>query len=549
MAHITHSKDKHETKLIQHLGIVAGICKESRLAELIDERVEQPRRHVTVGHATVAMILNALGLSGRALYLTRRFFVNRPVEELIAPHIKAEDHHDYSLGTALDAIYEYGITELFSTVAASILAANGISTRFAHLDSTTFSLHGQYNSELDSDEIEEGVIHITKGYSKDHTPELNQVVVQMICTHKSSIPIWIEALSGNTSDKKSFRKTVAQFQHQFDHDEMPYIVMDAAFYTRENLQNATGVRWVRRVPETLKEVTTHYQALDRDSMVELAPGYRYSPVESEYAGVPQRWLLVYSEQAYAREIRTFCKKLAKVRDRAEKDLKHLRNRPFACEADAQAAAEAFNSKLRYHDLEWKICARRRYSSRGRPAAGAKPDVVEWYIEGTLREEEQAIEQAKQRKGMFVIATNELDAERLTDRQLLEVYKDQGVTVERGFRFLKDPMFYAESLYLKSPKRIMALIMVMTLSLLMYALAERRVRTALAEANEHIWDQKNKPTQRPTIRWVFMIFEDVLLLYFNDHGVTRKAPANLREEHRIILRCLGPIYEKMYFLRL
>ena len=47
----------------------------------------------------------------------------------------------------------------------------------------------------------------------------------------------------------------------------------------------------------------------------------------------------------------------------------------------------------------------------------------------------------------------------------------------------------------------------------------------------------------------MIFEDVLLLYTNDHGRTIKAPTNLRQEHRIVLRCLGPIYEKMYFLRL
>ncbi len=146
MTHIVGSSDKHETKLVRHLGIVAGVCMESRLAELI------------------------------------------------APHIKAEDLHDYSLGPALDAIYEYGITELFSAVAASVPTANGISTRFAHLDSTTFSLHGQYNSELDGDELEEGVIHITKGYSKDHAPELNQVVVQMICSHKSSLPVWIEAL-------------------------------------------------------------------------------------------------------------------------------------------------------------------------------------------------------------------------------------------------------------------------------------------------------------------------------------------------------------------
>ncbi len=57
MTHIVGSSDKHETKLIQHLGIVAGVCKESRLAELIDERVEQAKRHVPVEQATVAMIL------------------------------------------------------------------------------------------------------------------------------------------------------------------------------------------------------------------------------------------------------------------------------------------------------------------------------------------------------------------------------------------------------------------------------------------------------------------------------------------------------------
>ena len=59
---------------------------------------------------------------------------------------------------------------------------------------------------------------------------------------------------------------------------------------------------------------------------------------------------------------------------------------------------------------------------------------------------------------------------------------------------------------------MALLMVVTLSPLVYSLAEMRTRTALAEEQRDIWDQKTKPTRRPTIRWVFMIFEDVLLLY-------------------------------------
>ena len=545
-ARIRREDGKHRSKLIQHLGIVAGVCNESRLAELIDQEVVQKRRKVSVGQAVQAMILNALGFSGRALYLTPRFYKNRPVEVLVGRGLRAEHLHDCSLGGALDALYEAGITEVFYSVASKIVHHYGISTRFAHLDSTTFSLHGQYNSE--EEDIPEGVIHITKGYSKDNAPELNQVVLQMICSHRSTLPVWIETLSGNTADKKSFGKTVRKFQRQFDGDSMPYMVMDSAFYSKENIAGSEGVRWVTRVPETLKEVREHYRRINPGDMGELAPGYRYLPVSSDYGGVQQRWLIVHSEQSYQKQIQTFEKRLAKEREENRKAVKHLVNEAFACEPDAGKAAEKFAAKLRHQRFSYTIREKRRYGGKGRPSKEAEPVEVEWYITGELSDDEQAIAASRKRKGMFVVATNELDTEALSDLQLLEVYKDQGVTVERGFRFLKDPLFYAESLYLKSPQRIMALLMVMTLSLLIYSLAEMRIRTSLAQKGKHIWNQKNKPTDRPTIRWVFMIFEDILLLYTHtSHGIEKEG-MNLQEEHRIVLECLGPVFEKMYFLR-
>jgi hypothetical protein len=94
---------------------------------------------------------------------------------------------------------------------------------------------------------------------------------------------------------------------------------------------------------------------------------------------------------------------------------------------------------------------------------------------------------------------------------------------------------------------MALVMVMTFSLLVYSFAEMRVRSAFQESYRHIWDQKNRPTKRPTIRWVFMIFEDVLLLYTLTKKSVRKTAMDIREEHRVVLKCLEPDYEKMYFL--
>jgi transposase len=66
-------------------------------------------------------------------------------------------------------------------------------------------------------------------------------------------------------------------------------------------------------------------------------------------------------------------------------------------------------------------------------------------------------------------------------EILWVYKGQRVVPERGVRFLKDPWFFADSLFLKSPKRIMALVMVMGLALLVYALAAAQVAHHFARA--------------------------------------------------------------------
>jgi transposase len=85
------------------------------------------------------------------------------------------------------------------------------------------------------------------------------------------------------------------------------------------------------------------------------------------------------------------------------------------------------------------------------------------------------------KSCFILATNQLDWNALSDERLIAVTSEQQ-KVERGFRFLKDPMFMASTLFLKSPKRIMALMMVMTLCLAVYAALQYRIRKALKTHN-------------------------------------------------------------------
>src|SRR5215467_14436358 len=87
---------------------------------------------------------------------------------------------------------------------------------------------------------------------------------------------------------------------------------------------------------------------------------------------------------------------------------------------------------------------------------------------------------------------------LSDQQLATTYKEQG-GVERGFRFLKDPLFLASSVTVSKPERIMALSFIMGLCLLIYRLAEVRLRSRLGEPQQTIPDQVQKPTARPTMQ--------------------------------------------------
>ena len=194
----------YETQRIDHLGIVSGVCREIALVEQIDARVKTNRRKVSCGQATQALILNALGFVGRALYLMPDYLKNKPVDLLIDPSLTAEDFNDDTLGRGLDDLYEAGVTEVFYAVAGHALEVYGLQPQFVHLDSSSFHLHGAY----DPDEPEIEAIEVTYGYSKDHRPDLKQVVLQLITTHRSSLPIWLEVLSGNSNDRKTFAASV-----------------------------------------------------------------------------------------------------------------------------------------------------------------------------------------------------------------------------------------------------------------------------------------------------------------------------------------------------
>jgi len=544
---------------LDHLGIVAGVCQEIGLAAWLDAQDPDNRQQVSVGTATVAMILNGLGFSNRQLYLVPQYFANKPVEHLLGTGISAEMLNDDCLGRTLDWLYAQDPTKLFAGIASRARQVFGISAHQVHVDTTSFSVSGAYSSAgerveepgktAEAMEAQTALIAITYGYSRDHREDLKQWMLALATTHDGDVPLFLQPLDGNNSDKVSLLAAVMAIQKQLrEADAEPSVyVADNGIYSEANMRqlNAAGVKWVSRVSETSTEAKTVLQEGSQDwqrSEDDSIQWYR------RVMALPQgseRWVIVRTSASEQRAQASLQRQVSRAQASWERKCWHLGTRRFACEADARAALEReLKGKPTWLEVHHDVVAHARHAGKGRPRKEASPTTYQWQIAATVTVNQQRVDEEALRKACFIVGTNELESEALSDQELVTTYKDQG-GVERGFRFLKDPLFLASSVFVKKPERIIALSLIMVLCLLVYRLAEYRLRARLAETEQTIPDQVQKPTARPTMRWVFQCFEGIELLHVQTATTSLTIVLRLESVHRLILALLGPLYEKIY----
>ncbi len=180
-----------------------------------------------------------------------------------------------------------------------------------------------------------------------------------------------------------------------------------------------------------------------------------------------------------------------------------------------------------------------YTNAGRPKRGELPTRIEYQITGELCTPLISHQTALHQLGLFIIATNDVSDD-WDMASLLSSYKAQQ-NVEKGFRFLKRLDFLTSAIYLKKPERIEALLMVMTSCLMVYASPVHQIRKTLKDKACYFPDQKKKPSQAPTARWVFQCFENITVLYQAEHI---PLVMNLKERQHIIINCLGDVYRRI-----
>lgn len=540
-------------KNLDHLGIVAGICDEIRLVQIIDELIpSNASQKVSHGVTLKSMIINSLGYTERTLYLSWDFYKDKPIEHLLGEGIKLSYLNDDRLGDTLDALYTYGVSKLFFHLSYHVHRYYNLKLVSKHLDGTTLSVSGKGSPNS-------SVVQVRRGYNKQGNHSLAQIVLELITNGNGGLPLFMSVHNGNETDKTAFMEVVEKYHKELSDvklEDNSIWVADNALYTAENIQKMGDVLWLSRAGHSLKWVSLAYKESETKEWLNFKnhQGYKYQVIKTTYGGVSQAALIIYSADKYKKDVHSFNKKLSKEKAKYQKALNKASKIAYSSKEEALLTLETLSAKgNKYYKLSNHQVLEVEHYKRGRRTKNAQPIRYTYQIDKTkvqIIEKQDIIEDSKTNLGKFVLVTNEIHTKKkgakLLKRsadELLKLYKNDQQKTERGFKFIKDPTFLLSHMFVTLPRRMVALAMLMCLSLLIYRIAEFKLRTSLKEKEETLPNQVGKQVSNPTMKWIFRVFKGIHIE--QTHGKTYIV--GLNNTHKKILGHLGACVSVYYGL--
>jgi transposase len=539
-----------DIKRLDHWGIVAGMLKDLDIVELINSAMGTNSQEIlTTGDIVGGIVINGLGFASRPLMLSPQFFENKELNLLIKNGAKAEHFNRHKIGRVLDSIANFGCEKLFNSIALSACQKEGVDTTIVHADTTSYELTGQYDSSSEIDENGNPIeyrVKITHGYSKANRPDLKQVIQEMIVSQDGGIPLMTQTLSGNASDSVILQARAKMLAKEFAQNGPTGIIADCKLYTKGTAAYLNKINYITLVPSKLKLAQKSVaEALQQKSdWITISDDYKYQEFDSDCYGIEnQRWVIFYSQKSYERSQKILQKEVKREKECIQKEIFHLQAQKFSCESDARKKLASLAKNWRYHKIAASSVKEvKQYIGRGRPTIDT-PYEIEYYIQATCDIDQEAFDKKLHENSCFILSTN-FAKDALSAEQVLTKYKGQD-KVEKGFAFLKKDEFFTSSLNLEKPGRIEALLMIMVLSLLIYSMAQRRLRKKLKELNETIPNQVNKQVKNPTMRWIFQLFEGIDFITIEINNTKKAFIKGINELRKKVINLLGGNTARIY----
>ena len=509
------------TKPIGFAPILAHYFEKCGIVDLVDTHVPtDPRRKVlTHGQACLAMVTGIL-FQVMQLYRICQFAKESTILDVLLPGIAAEEYFDDRLADTLDALFDFGLGNLETTITRTMIEAFQIETNTCHNDTTCAQMFG----DADNRRSDKGIT-ITFGYSKQYRKDLKQLVWSLSVSSDSAFPLFQQAYSGNTGDVETY---VAQWQQLIDllgkRDFL--FVGDSKVASKENMAHIHDHEgfFICPLPMYANYQKAFLDALDQHDREDLIPYKRQinrgfeAPLVIKHDGkeYPFRMIILFDHGLFHRKQKSLSQRVAKTQQAFDQLLSKLNAYRLKTESAIDKACMSILRKYKTQDyftytIHNDPVVTYKNKKRGRPRANGlveKVEIVQDWFRIDLQFNQVAYDQALNQAGYYPLVTNQ-PVTKLSITDAMMAHKHE-YKVEHIFRRSKSG-YNLEPIYLHTPERIETYLFLFKIALQIVVLIERAARRNIQLRDKGLDDfMPNKKDYRtPKAEYMLQKFEHVV----------------------------------------
>ena len=535
---------------IQRLGshpIIAHFLARLNVESIVSSCVGAARQGVLDHGQTLCVLTHNLLASPGPLYRIAEWAALLEPNVLGISRAQKEALNDDRVARALDALVTERGRNIWFRLTLRIIKQFEIDTRQMHQDTTTVTFHGKYQSSV-------AAPCITRGYNKDHRPDLKQLVFGLTVSADGAVPILHQVHSGNRTDDRIHHGNVETLRGILGRTDFTYVA-DSKLCTINNLGHIAqyGGFFVTVMPRTWKEdkqfrKKLRFKPVRWREILRIANHRRHEDLPNVFSSCECRdqtahgYRIVWIRSSQkAQEDTLHCQKLLQWAQAQLGELKlklnhrRLRSKKAIRQAVDDILEKTHTKSLIRVDLQSQTQWTSRRLKRGRPAAKdpvRRVKQIAWSLRIELDHETLAGE--KRTDGVFPLLTNRL---KLSKREVLMIYKYQPY-VEKRFAALKTDLEIAP-VYLKKPLRAVGLIHAYFVTLALASLIEREVRRGMKRQGIKSLPllPEGRPTSTPTCQRILEAFSDVSWYEYQRREDVVAFPIELTDLQRTLLRLL------------
>jgi len=392
---------------------------------------------------------------------------------------------DDALGRALDRLFECDRASLMTALVVQAAKAFELQTNQIHNDSTSIKFCGAYAHQ------DPKALQLRRGYSKDHRPDLKQLIYSLSVSADGAVPVHFKAYAGNQTDDGTHWETWQCLCRLLGHCDFLYVADCKLCVTRTLLQlDQAGGRFITVLPrnraenlafarqaadcqvrwEPLWSRTSTRKAHRRDRFDQALGGYQTQE------GFRIHWYRSSEKSLYDAQDRQ--DRLSAALQRLEQ-LNQRRGRgpktePAIRRAAENALAHYRVQKLLRYEIQLKQLESYVQTCPGQPSAQTTyRKLLKTIPVVSATKDPAALAAAQAMDGVFPLVTNT----QLSALEVLKKHKYQPRLEKR--HFLGKSVLEIAPVFLKKNTRIEALMFVCFIGQLVAALMERTLRRNMA----------------------------------------------------------------------